>query len=83
QIDPYVDEIVHCIWDEQTEPGSGSYAFFAPGDREKFQRWLGLPYPQESPRVFFAGEHLAINHASIQGAIQTAIAATIDYLKHR
>ncbi len=81
QIDPHVDQVVHYIWDEDHQPGSGAYAFFAPGEREQFQGWLGLPYPQERPRVFFAGEHLAINHASVQGAVQTAIAAIINYLE--
>lgn len=81
QIGPYVDEIIHWVWDEQAEPGSGSYAFFAPGDREQYQGWLGLPYPQDSSRVFFAGEHLAINHASVQGAVQTAVCAVIELLE--
>jgi monoamine oxidase len=81
QIEQYVDEIVHYAWDEQAQLGSGAYAYFTPGDHEKFQAVLCQPYPVDQPRVFFAGEHLAINHASIQGAIQTALFATIDVLK--
>lgn len=81
QIDEYVDEIVHWCWDEQAKPGSGAYAYFTPGDHEEYQEVLCQPYPLDKPRVFFAGEHLAINHASIQGAIQTALAATIDVLE--
>ncbi|MEM7066441.1 MAG: NAD(P)/FAD-dependent oxidoreductase [Cyanobacteria bacterium P01_B01_bin.77] len=81
QIESYVDQAVHHIWDEVHQPGSGAYAFFAPGEREQFQGWLGLPYLKARPRVFFAGEHLAINHASVQGAVQTALSATIDYLE--
>jgi len=81
QIDQYVDDIVHYIWDEDTKLGSGSYAFFAPGEHERYQSLLCQPYPLDNPRIFFAGEHLAINHASVQGAIQTALAATIDVLE--
>ena len=55
--------------------GSGSDAFFAPGEHERYQGWLGEFYPRQQPRVFFAGEHLGINHASVQGAIQTAVSA--------
>ena len=81
EIKQYTDDIVHSIWDEDNEPGSGSYAYFAPGDREKYQHKLGQPLPVDNPRVFFAGEHLAINHASVQGAIQTAVSAVIDLLE--
>ena len=81
-IKQYTDNIIHSIWDEQNNPASGAYAYFAPGEREKYQPVLGQYYPVNNPRVFFAGEHLAINHASIQGAIQTAIAATINLLQN-
>lgn len=81
QIDQYVDDIVHYIWDEKAKLGSGSYAFFAPGEHERYQGWLGESYPHQQPRVFFAGEHLGINHASVQGAIQTAVSAVIELLE--
>jgi hypothetical protein len=42
------------------------------GHRKKFL--------QDNPRVFFAGEHLAIAHAWIQGAIQTGLVAVIQIL---
>ncbi len=79
-IKQYTDDIIHSIWDEDHHQGSGSYAYFAPGEREKYQPILGQAYPINNPRVFFAGEHLAINHASIQGAVQTAISAVIEIL---
>lgn len=82
QIEEYVDDIVHSIWDEEDKSGSGAYAFFAPREREKYQPFLGQHYPIDKPRVFFAGEHLAINHASVQGAMQTAVSAVIDLLKN-
>ncbi|MEM7592094.1 MAG: NAD(P)/FAD-dependent oxidoreductase [Cyanobacteria bacterium P01_A01_bin.83] len=81
EIEQYTDDIIHSIWDENNEPGSGSYAYFAPGERENYQPFLGQPYPINNPRVFFAGEHLAINHASVQGAVQTAVAAVIELLE--
>ncbi|MEC4811875.1 MAG: NAD(P)/FAD-dependent oxidoreductase [Scytonema sp. PMC 1069.18] len=81
EIKQYTDDIIHSIWDEDNSAGSGSYAYFAPSDREKYQPFLGQPYPINNPRVFFAGEHLAINHASVQGAVQTAVSAVIDLLE--
>ncbi len=81
EIKQYTDDIIHSIWDENNKLGSGSYAYFAPGDREKYQPFLGQSYPRNNPRVFFAGEHLAINHASVQGAVQTAVYAVIDILE--
>ncbi|NEO16015.1 MULTISPECIES: NAD(P)/FAD-dependent oxidoreductase [unclassified Moorena] len=80
-IKDYTDDIIHSIWDEDNQSGSGSYAYFAPGDRENYQPLLGQAYPVDNPRVFFAGEHLAINHASVQGAVQTAETAVIDLLE--
>jgi monoamine oxidase len=64
-----VEDVEHIIWDE--EVGGGTYAFFAPGDYQRFHGALRQPFPHEEPRVFFAGEHLAISHAWIQGAVQT------------
>ncbi|MGH8002860.1 MAG: FAD-dependent oxidoreductase, partial [Brasilonema sp.] len=80
-IKQYTDDIIHSIWDKDNNLGVGSYAYFAPGEREKYQPFLGQAYPVNNHRVFFAGEHLAINHASVQGAVQTAISAVIDILK--
>lgn len=77
----YTDDIIHSIWDEDNSSGSGAYAYFAPGEREKYQPFLGQSYPVNNPRVFFAGEHLAINHASVQGAVQTAVSAVINLLE--
>ncbi len=81
QIDQYLDDIVHFIWDEDYKSGSGASAYFAPREHERYQEPLCQPYPLDNPRVFFAGEHLAINHAWIQGAIQTALSATINILQ--
>ena len=81
QIEDHVDDIVHWSWDEQSSPGCGAFAYFAPGEHERYQKLLCDPYPLENPRVFFAGEHLSIAHAWIQGAIQTGLAATINVLQ--
>ncbi len=64
-----IEDVQHVIWDE--EVGGGTYAFFAPGDYQRFHGALRQPFPHEAPRVFFAGEHLGISHAWIQGAVQT------------
>ncbi|MEO1671495.1 MAG: NAD(P)/FAD-dependent oxidoreductase, partial [Cyanobacteria bacterium J06631_2] len=81
EIKQYTDDIIHNTWDEDNKPGSGAYAYFAPGEHEKYQPILGQSYPVNNPHVFFAGEHLAINHASVQGAVQTAVSAVIDILE--
>lgn len=76
-----VEEIVHHCWDAQSNPGDGAFAYFGPNEHQRYQDWMGRPYPDERPRVFFAGEHLAIAHAWIQGAIQTALTATAQVLR--
>lgn len=77
-LDRYVDEVIHWSWDRQNSPGSGAFAYFAPGEHERYQQLLSQPYPAEKPAVFFAGEHLAVAHAWIQGSIQTALHAVLQ-----
>ena len=74
--------VVHHSWDEQENPGHGAFAFFGPGEQSRYQRFLCEPHPLESnePRVFFAGEHLAICHAWIQNAIQSALGTVLNIL---
>jgi monoamine oxidase len=81
QIVDFVDDVIHWSWDQQSNPGYGAFAYFAPGEHERYQELLCMPYPSDKPRVYFAGEHLAVAHAWIQGAIQTALQATIEVLK--
>jgi monoamine oxidase len=77
-----VVDVVHHCWGQQSSPGSGAFAYFGPGEHERYQPWLGEPYPNsDHARVFFAGEHLAIAHAWIQGAIQTALTAVCEVLR--
>jgi len=74
--------VVHHSWDEQENPGHGAFAFFGPGEQSRYQRYLCEPHPLRSnePRVFFAGEHLAICHAWIQNAIQSALGTVLNIL---
>jgi monoamine oxidase len=74
--------VVHHSWDEQENPGHGAFAFFAPGEQSRYQRYLCEPHPLQSntPQVFFAGEHLAICHAWIQNAIQSALGTVLNIL---
>jgi monoamine oxidase len=74
--------VVHHSWDEQESPGHGAFAFFAPGEQSRYQRYLCEPHPLQSntPKVFFAGEHLAICHAWIQNAIQSALGTVLNIL---
>jgi monoamine oxidase len=71
-----VDEVIHVDWDAET--GGGTYAFYAPGDYQRYYRILREAFPVEVPCVFFAGEHLAVSHAWIQGAVQTGWEAARD-----
>jgi monoamine oxidase len=66
---PEVEDVVHVVWDDAV--GGGTYAFYAPGDYQRFHGVMRQPFPHERPRVFFAGEHLAVSHAWIQGAVRT------------
>ncbi|NUK07191.1 FAD-dependent oxidoreductase [Streptomyces lunaelactis] len=61
-------------WDDHSSPGGGAYAFFAPGEFTRYQRALEQPIPTEDPRIFFAGEHVAVLHAWMQSAIQSGVA---------
>jgi monoamine oxidase len=76
-----IDALVHLCWDpraavaDAADTAFGAYAFFPPGERDQIQPQLARPWPDDAPRVFFAGEHLAIAHASLQGAVQTALNA--------
>ncbi len=74
--------VVHHSWDEQENPGHGAFAFFGPGEQSRYQHYLCEPHPLASnePRVFFAGEHLAICHAWIQNAIQSALGTVLNIL---
>jgi len=66
---PEIEDVTHIVWDE--EVGGGTYAFYAPGDYQRFHGLMRQPFPHQEPRVFFAGEHLAVSHAWIQGAVRT------------
>ncbi|ODS22956.1 hypothetical protein AB835_11420 [Candidatus Endobugula sertula] len=60
-----VKDITHQYWPD-------AYAFYMPGERAYFQDLLNRPFPLNSPRIFFAGEHLSISHGSLHGAVETA-----------
>lgn len=73
-----LEDIVHHSWDL----GGGAFASFAPGEQSRYQAALCQPLfdGDGQPKVFFAGEHLAIMHGWIQGAIQSALAAVIEII---
>ncbi|MBF6464085.1 FAD-dependent oxidoreductase [Nocardia beijingensis] len=70
-----VDDVVHWTWDEQVGIGGGAFAYLAPGQHARYLAEIGAPHPHPAPRVFFAGEHLSVAHAWIQGALQSALAS--------
>lgn len=78
-----IDDVVHWAWDEHESPGGGAWAFFAPGEQQRYQSALCDPMFEDrhgQAHVFFAGEHVAILHAWIQSAIQSALSSVIDVL---
>ncbi|RJO74721.1 FAD-dependent oxidoreductase [Nocardia panacis] len=75
-----VDDVVHWTWDEQVGIGGGAFAYLAPGQHTRYHAELGAPHPYSNPRVFFAGEHLSVAHAWIQGALQSGITAVEQIL---
>lgn len=62
-------------WDDVSSPGGGAFACFAPGEHSRYQAALEEPLPENDPRIFFAGEHLAVLHGWMQGALQSGLAA--------
>ncbi len=74
-IEKEIDAMEHVSWDQEPVPGGGAFAFFRPGEFSRYQQRLIAPVPDLHPRIFFAGEHLAVLHAWIQSSIQTAWAA--------
>jgi monoamine oxidase len=83
-IEHVIDDMVHCVWDTEANPGHGAFAFFAPGEQRRYQAALCQPWPSNQDgeaRVFFAGEHVAIMHAWIQSAMQSALTAVMNILE--
>lgn len=75
----HVDGYQHVVWDQ--EVGVGAFAYFAPGDHNRYQPEMVKPFPEQQPRLWFAGEHLSVAHAWIQGALQTGVQAAINILR--
>lgn len=76
-------DVKHHSWDEQEGIGGGAFAYFAPGDHSRYMDLMQSPYPNEEPKVFFAGEHLDVVHAWIQGAIQSSVKAIHQLLSEQ
>lgn len=70
-----IDDIVHWNWDDRVGIGGGAFAYLTPGQHTRYFAELGRPHPADRPRVFFAGEHLSVAHAWIQGALEPALHA--------
>ena len=69
-------EVEGFSWDDESSPGGGAFACFAPGEHARYQAVLTGPVPKDRPRIFFAGEHLAVLHGWMQGALQSGRSAT-------
>jgi monoamine oxidase len=80
-IESYIEDIEHLSWGDESGPGGGAFAFFRPGEYARYQEELCKPQPIDRPRVFFAGEHLAVLHAWIQSSMQTAWAAVVGVVQ--
>lgn len=76
-------DVKHHSWDVEEGLGGGAFAYFAPGDHSRYMDLMQSSYPNEEPKVFFAGEHLDVVHAWIQGAIQSSIKAIHQLLSEQ
>ncbi|MBC7778353.1 MAG: FAD-dependent oxidoreductase [Phycisphaerae bacterium] len=52
----------------------GEAAVFAPGEITELHPWIPIP----EGNVFFAGEHTSLKHAWIEGALESAIRASLE-----
>ena len=78
----HVGPPVSRSWDREVNPGGGAWCAFGPGHHQRYQKDMCEDYPPDSiPLVSFAGEHLAVAHAWIQGAAQTGLAAVAALLR--
>lgn len=55
----------------------GAYAFFGPGQIRGFQAAMA----QSAGRIHFAGEHTAIRHSGLEGALESAERATLELMQ--
>ncbi|HJS87024.1 MAG TPA: NAD(P)/FAD-dependent oxidoreductase [Acetobacteraceae bacterium] len=68
----------HCIWNHETNPGGGAFAWYRPGQQSRYQEVLLRPHrlsPSGPNLICFAGEHLGLIQGWIQGAMQTSLHA--------
>jgi len=73
-------EVVVAPWNG-ADCGGGAFAYFTPGEQRRYQPSLTLWHPRDTPRVFFAGEHLLPQHGWIAPAIETAVTAVLNVLR--
>jgi monoamine oxidase len=78
-----IGDPIHWSWDAYNSPAGGAFSWFAPGEQGRYQAALCEPLYDDTgnPRIFFAGEHVGVTQGWIQGAIQSAVAATIHVLR--
>jgi monoamine oxidase len=79
-ISAHIDDVVHWTWDEQRGIGGGAFAYLPPGEHVRYLSRIGTPHPAVEPRIFFAGEHLSVAHAWMQGAVQSGLDAVVHVL---
>lgn len=82
EVEEHIIDVEHVVWDQQGGM-SGAFAYFAPGEHSRLLEVIRQPQPLDSPRVFFAGEHVSATHAWIQGSIQSALEATLGLMSRK
>ncbi|AOY77452.1 flavin monoamine oxidase family protein [Clostridium formicaceticum] len=77
-LDPLLIDHKTVHWN--TEPWFwGAYSFYSPSENRVFSKVAITP--EYNNRVFFAGEHVSVSRAWIQGALQTGMMAANDVAK--
>lgn len=72
-----ITDAAHVVWSQEE---GGAFAYFNPGDHQRFIAQLAKRHPQDRGRVFFAGEHLSHVHGWIQGALISGLRAVYGVL---
>jgi len=68
----------HIDWDKESQ--GGAFAYYKPGDYQRFHAYLSTPHPHNDPRVFFCGEANGLHHGWAESALQSAQWAILQML---
>ena len=74
----YFRSIRHFDWDKLL--GYGAFAYYKSGDYANHHQLLSQPFPEATPRVFFASEAGSLHHGWTEGALASSQGAVMQLL---